>query len=67
RAEGRTLAVVHHDLSMVAGTFDRVLLMNVRKIAEGPVHDAFNADTLRATYGGKLAAGQLDALRVGAS
>ncbi|MEM9223968.1 MAG: metal ABC transporter ATP-binding protein [Pseudomonadota bacterium] len=66
RAEGRTLAVVHHDLSTVEGAFDRVLLLNVRKIAEGTLREAFNAQNLRATYGGRLATAQLDKLRLGA-
>src|SRR5690606_7387457 len=37
KAERRTVVCVHHDLSTVTDYFDYVLLMNVRKIAEGPV------------------------------
>ncbi len=43
---------VHHDLATVADYFDHVLLINVRKIAEGPVAEAFTAANLQATYGG---------------
>jgi manganese/zinc/iron transport system ATP- binding protein len=55
RAEGRTVVAVHHDLSTVPDYFDNVLLLNVRKIAEGPVETAFTDANLSATYGGRLA------------
>ncbi len=60
RAEGRSVVAVHHDLATVPSYFDRVLLINLRKIAEGPVSRAFTAETLSATYGGRLASAQLD-------
>lgn len=56
KAEGRTVVCVHHDLSTVAEYFDRVLLINVRRIAEGPVETTFTAENLQETYGGRLAA-----------
>ena len=59
REEGRTIVVVHHDLGTVRERFDRVLLLNMRKIAEGRTSDVFTYENLGATYGGKLAAGQL--------
>ena len=31
------------------------MLLNVRKIAAGPVESAFNAENLRLAYGGKVA------------
>ncbi|MDU8943020.1 zinc ABC transporter ATP-binding protein AztA [Ovoidimarina sediminis] len=55
RAEGRTVVAVHHDLSTVPEYFDRVLMINVRKIAEGPVDTVFTEEALHATYGGRLA------------
>jgi manganese/zinc/iron transport system ATP- binding protein len=55
RDAGKTVVAVHHDLSTVAGTFDRVLLLNVGKIAEGPVAEAFTAAHISETYGGRLA------------
>jgi len=67
RAEGKAVVSVHHDLATVRGYFDRVFLINVRKTAEGTVDDAFTPDTLRATYGGRLAATHLDQLQLAAS
>lgn len=55
RAAGRTALVVHHDLQTVREYFDDVLLLNTRVIAAGPVETAFTDETLRRTYGGKLA------------
>jgi manganese/zinc/iron transport system ATP- binding protein len=55
RQEGRTVVCVHHDLGTVPEYFDRVLLINVRKIADGPIAAVFTPDNLQATYGGRLA------------
>ena len=54
RSRGSTVAVVHHDLQTVREYFDWVLLLNVRRIAAGPVEDAFTEENLRATYGGRV-------------
>ena len=54
RAEGKTVLVVHHDLQTVPEYFDWVLLLNVRRIAAGPVAEVFTDDNLRATYGGRV-------------
>ena len=54
RARGRTVLVVHHDLQTVPEYFDHVMLLNVRKIASGPVGEAFTDEHLRMTYGGKV-------------
>lgn len=62
RAEGRTVVAVHHDLSTVREYFDDVLMLNVRKVAEGPVAEAFTTRALEATYGGRLATAQIDRL-----
>ncbi|MDD9978846.1 MAG: metal ABC transporter ATP-binding protein [Boseongicola sp.] len=62
RAEGRTIVSVHHDLSTVEDYFDNVLLLNVRKVSEGPVAEAFTDELLQAAYGGKLATAQAGAL-----
>lgn len=62
RAEGRTVASVHHDLATVPEYFDRVLMINRRRVAEGTVAEAFTPATLQATYGGRLAAAQLDGM-----
>ena len=60
RGEGRTVVCVHHDLATVAEYFDRVLLINVRKVAEGTVADAFTGANLQAAYGGRLASIQVE-------
>jgi manganese/zinc/iron transport system ATP- binding protein len=65
QAEGRTVVVVHHDLSTVPDYFDRVMLINVRKVAEGPVAEAFTEEHLQQAYGGRLATAQIDQLQLG--
>ena len=52
--QSKTVLCVHHDLDTVPEYFDRVLLINVRKIADGPVATTFTAENLQATYGGRL-------------
>jgi manganese/zinc/iron transport system ATP- binding protein len=44
--------------------FDHVLLINIRKIAEGRVETAFTAKNLQATYGGRLASTHIDQLKL---
>ncbi|MEO0990160.1 MAG: metal ABC transporter ATP-binding protein [Pseudomonadota bacterium] len=66
RDAGKAVVAVHHDLATVPIYFDRVLLVNVRRIAEGPVAEVFTREMLNATYGGRLAAthiGELDLAR----
>ena len=63
RDEGKSVVCVHHDLSTVADYFDRVLLLNRRVLAEGPVAVALTDRNLQATYGGRLSAAQLAAVR----
>ena len=55
RAAGKTLVIVHHDLQTVVDYFDWVTLLNVRRIASGPVEDVFTEKNLRLTYGGRIA------------
>ena len=64
RAERKAVVCVHHDLATVRRYFDHVLLINVRRIAEGPVETAFTAETLQATYGGRLATAHIEQLGV---
>jgi manganese/zinc/iron transport system ATP- binding protein len=52
RAAGKTVVVVHHDLQTVQEYFDWVTLLNVRRIASGPVEEVFTEENLRLTYGG---------------
>ena len=55
RRAGKTVVVVHHDLQTVPEYFDWVTLLNVRRIASGPVKQVFNEQNLRLTYGGRVA------------
>ncbi len=55
RAQGKTVVVVHHDLQTVPDYFDWVTLLNVRKVASGPVDEVFTEQNLRQTYGGRVA------------
>ncbi|AVF23085.1 metal ABC transporter ATP-binding protein [Paenibacillus larvae] len=55
KQEGKTVLVVHHDLSTVKEYFDWVLLLNEEVIALGPVEETFTKKLLQQTYGGRLA------------
>jgi manganese/zinc/iron transport system ATP- binding protein len=55
RKSGKTVIVVHHDLQTVKDYFDWVMLVNVRKIALGPVQSTLTKDNLIKTYGGREA------------
>lgn len=52
RDRGDTVIVVHHALHTVPSYFDHVVLLNVRRIAAGPVGEVFHEENLRACYGG---------------
>ena len=54
RSEGKTIIVVHHDLSKAEKYFDEVLLLNKELIAYGPVRDVFIPKTIAKAYGGQL-------------
>lgn len=55
RNRGRTVLVVHHDLSTVPEYFDWVTLLNVRVIASGPTAEAFTPTNLKSAYGERVA------------
>ena len=55
RQQGKTVIAVHHDLQTVPEYFDWVTLLNVRRIASGPVNDVFTEENLRKAYGGRIA------------
>ena len=55
RGAGKTVVVVHHDLQTVPEYFDWVTLLHVRRIASGPVAEAFTEANLRLAYGGRVA------------
>jgi manganese/zinc/iron transport system ATP- binding protein len=49
--QGKTLLVVHHDLTTVDAYFDWVIMLNTCLVACGPVKDVFHADAILRTYG----------------
>ena len=55
RDEGKTVIVVHHDLSTVTNYFDWMLFLNVRTIAQGPAKKVYTKENLRAAYGDMVA------------
>lgn len=55
RDNGKTVAVVHHDLQTVPEYFDWVFMINVRRIAAGPVNEVFTDENLKLAYSGKNA------------
>ncbi len=61
--DNKSVVCVHHDLATVDAYFDYVLLINVRKIAEGHVAATFTPENLQATYGGRLAASHIEQIR----
>ena len=54
REQGDTVVAVHHALQTVPEYFDWVTLLNVRRIASGPVSEVFTEENLRLTYGGRV-------------
>ena len=54
RDQGKTVVVVHHDLSTAQDYFDSLMLLNMRLVAFGPVEEVFTAELLQKTYGGRL-------------
>lgn len=54
RKQDKSVLVVHHDLQTVQEYFDWVTLLNVRRVAGGPVDEVFTEENLRLTYGGRI-------------
>ncbi|WP_207539139.1 metal ABC transporter ATP-binding protein [Sabulicella rubraurantiaca] len=50
--DGKTVLMVHHDLSLVSEHFTDVLLLAGRVIAAGPVREAFTEDSVARAFGG---------------
>lgn len=53
-SQGKTLLVVHHDLSTVESYFDRVILLNQRLVAFGDTSVTFSPENIAKAYGGQL-------------
>lgn len=54
--QGKTLFVVHHDLSKAESYFDSLILLNNKLIACGRREEVFQFDNLSKAYDGKVAA-----------
>ncbi|MFJ7934753.1 metal ABC transporter ATP-binding protein [Sporosarcina sp. NPDC096371] len=54
RDEGKTIIVVHHDLTKAEKYFDELLLLNKELIAKGSVKEVFTPRTIASAYGGQL-------------
>ena len=52
--EGKTLLVVHHDLTTVPQYFSKVILINQRLIAAGDTAEAFTQENIAMCYGGQM-------------
>ena len=54
QSQGKTILVVHHDLTTAREYFDHLLLLNMRLVAFGKTADVFTMELLQKTYGGRL-------------
>ena len=53
-SKGKTLLVVHHDLSTAQEYFDRTILINQRLVAFGSTNEVFSSENIAKAYGGQL-------------
>jgi len=53
-SKGKTLLVVHHDLSTVENYFNKVILLNQRLLAYGDTSTTFTQENVAKTYGAQL-------------
>jgi manganese/zinc/iron transport system ATP- binding protein len=54
QSQGKTILVVHHDLTTAKEYFDHLLLLNMRLVSFGKTQDIFTIEQLQKTYGGRL-------------
>ena len=52
--QGKTLVVIHHDLSTVPEYFDKVILLNQRLITYGDTETTFTQENITKTYSSQL-------------
>lgn len=53
RQKGKTVICVHHDLQTLSEYFDWAMLLNVRRVALGPVDEVISEENLKRAYGGR--------------
>src|SRR5699024_9759180 len=51
RDQGKTILIVHHDLTKVGQYFDGLILLNKKLIASGKVEDVMTEDNLAKVFG----------------
>ena len=51
---GKTILVVHHDLSKVSDYFDQLVLLNKELIGFGDINQVLNAEVLAKAYSGQF-------------
>lgn len=51
KESGKTIIIVHHDLSQVSDFFDYLILLNRQLVTSGPVSEVFNRENLEKAYG----------------
>jgi manganese/zinc/iron transport system ATP- binding protein len=49
--QGKTVFVVHHDLTSIQTCFDWVILLNIRLVGAGSIQSVFTAEALQVAYG----------------
>ena len=54
RREGKTIVIVHHDLSKVSDYFDKVVILNKKLVGYGNVATTFTPDALKKAYGDSI-------------
>ena len=53
-ASGKTVVMVHHDLSNIERYFDHMIMINRKLVAQGPVPQTLTSDNLKRTFGANL-------------
>ncbi len=53
-ADGKTVVIIHHDLTKVKEYFDRLILVNGRIVDYGDVADVFTPENIRKTFSGTI-------------
>jgi len=52
--QGKTILIVHHDLSKVKEYFDDIIILNRELIAYGPINESFSQKNLKKAYGDNI-------------
>lgn len=54
KANGKTILIVHHDLSKVKDYFNNLIILNKKLISSGKVDDVFNETNLKSAFGDNI-------------